>query len=161
MTDKQHLDPSDYRRAAVLTKHQRNGNIAGVLAIVEETNTADRAAELMLATMALHGTFIRRLRTADGITLMADWVHGMGGVDTPDAALIARAARILECHANNDLGGIDREMRAATAEDRATEQFLALLDLYEVALPELTSRAALGWIDTQIEVLRLEEAWDE
>ena len=49
MTDDQIPTAADYRRAAVLTLHQRRGNTAGVIAIVDETNTADRATQLLLA----------------------------------------------------------------------------------------------------------------
>jgi hypothetical protein len=159
MTDDQTPTAADYRRAAVLTLHQRRGNTAGVIAIVDETNTADRATQLLLAVLGLHKTFITRLRTRDGISLLADYVHGMATLEAtePPNTDIRRAAQILEFHAQDNINGIDREMRAAASAGRATETFLQLLDLYEVALPELRSLAGITWLEAQIDALLNEE----
>ncbi|BBX29317.1 hypothetical protein [Mycolicibacterium alvei] len=154
---------ADYRRAAALTVHHRQGNPAGVVAIIDETNTTGRAAHLLLATLGLHHNFIATLRTRDGINLMADYIHGIATLDPTESpgTEICRAARILECHGLQDLDGIDHEIRSAIDDQRATETFIALLDHYEVALPELSSNVGIGWIQDHITALANEEAQDQ
>lgn len=162
MTDNQTPpDFGDYRRAAVLTLHQRRGNTAGVLAIVDETNAADRAVQLLFAVLGFHKHLIQRLRSAEGIDLLADYVHGIASLDAPPddhgAITMIRAAQILDLHGHNDANGIARVMNAAAADGRPTETFLRLLDHYEVALPELSSTAGIAWLEAQIDALRTEE----
>lgn len=153
--DFDHTDPGDYRRAAVVVLHHRRGNTEGLTAVIDETNDLDRAAHLLYATLGLHHAFIARLRTRDGINLLADWVHGMAGLDAAED--VCRAARILEHHGRQDNDGIVREMEAAITDSRATETFVQLLDLYEVALPELSSPAGIKWIEEHITALAGEE----
>jgi hypothetical protein len=159
MTDNPNVGFADYRRAAVLTMHQRRGNNTGVSAIIDETNAANRAAQLLLAVLGLHRRLIGRLRTEEGISLLADYVHGMATLEAtePPGTDITRAARLVELHVQDDNEGIGREMVAANAEGRATDAFKQLMGLYEVALPELTSEAGIAWIEAQIDALRTEE----
>ncbi|WP_104183590.1 hypothetical protein [Mycobacterium avium] len=161
MTNIQAPDAGDYRRAAVLTLHHRRGNTAGVLAIVDETNIADRAVQLLFAVLGFHKHLILRLRTGEGIDLLADYVHGIATIDAPADDLAAidmlRAAQILDQHGHNDANGIAQVMNAATADGRPTETFLRLLDHYEVALPELTSAAGIAWLEAQAAALAGEE----
>ncbi|EPQ76923.1 hypothetical protein [Mycobacterium marinum] len=147
----------DYRRAAVLTLHYRRSNREGVVAIVEETNAEDRAAQLLLAVLGLHKFLITRLRTDDAIILLADWVHGMAVHEATNAD-VRHACLMLQAHGQDDHVAIAGEMNLATAEGRPTEAFLALLDLYEAALPELTSTAGTAWIETQVKALLFEES---
>ena len=153
------LTPADYRRAAALTLHHRQGSTAGVLAIVEETNTTGRGPQLLAATLDLHESFIATLRTRDGINLIADYVHGMAHLDTTGTpgTEICRAARVLESHGLKDPAGIIREMQAAGDDAAATTTFTALLDLYEVTLPELSSQVGIRWIQDHIAALANEE----
>lgn len=151
--------PADYRRAAVLTLHHRQGNDPGLVAIIDETNAAGRAAHLVYATLHLHEGFISTLRTQDGINLLADYVHGMANLDAvePPGLDIRRAARMLECYGKKDFEGIDREISEAIADRRLTEAFRQLLDLYEVSLPELSSTVGIKWIQDHIAALANEE----
>ena len=155
----QQPNASDYRRAAVLTKYHRQGNTQGVLAIVDETNTADRAVQLLFAVLGLHKLLITRLRTEEGITLLADWIQGMAALEPIDAASadMIRGAQLLDLHGRDDREGIGRVMNAATADGRPTETFLRLLDHYEVALPELSGPAGITWLEAHIDALRTEE----
>jgi len=159
MTDDSLTNAGDYRRAAALTLHHRQGNTAGVLAIIDETNNTGRGPQLLFATLDLHEQFISVLRTRDGINLMADYVHGMAALDA-DAAPgteIVRAARILEFHGLKEPAGITREMQAVGGDAEATQIFIALLDLYEVAMPELSSQVGIRWIQDHIAAMATEE----
>ena len=149
----------DYRRAAVVTLHHRRGNVGGLIAIVEETNAAGRAAHLVLATLHLHEGFISTLRTDDGIGMLADYIHGMATLDAtePPGTDIRRAAQVLEHYGKKNMSGIHHEMTQAVAEGRVTECFRQLLDLYEVAMPELSSAAGTRWIEDHITALANEE----
>jgi hypothetical protein len=149
----------DYRRAAVLVLHQRRGNTAGVAAIVDETNTANRGPQLLRAVLVLHRTLIGLLRTQSAINLMADWVHGMATLDAtePPGTDITRAAQILEHHGQGNHAGVAAVMNAATHEGHPTEVLLQLLDLYEVALPELSGLGGMEWLEAPIETLVSEE----
>jgi hypothetical protein len=150
MTTNENSDKaSDYRRAALFTKYHRQGNKAGQVAIVEEVNETGRVPQLLFALLVLHKTFITRFRTPDGIDLLADFIHSIAtlvtaGMPTPD---VVRAAQILDHHGHNDHDAIAKVMSDATAEGRATETFLALLDHYEVSLPELSGRAGIAFIE--------------
>ncbi|WP_162951563.1 hypothetical protein [Mycobacterium paragordonae] len=159
MANHHETDYSDYRRAAVLTLHHRRGNTPGVLAIVDETNAEDRARELLFAVLGFHRHLITRLRSEEGLMLVSDYVHGLAVHEpiNPEGMDIRRAAQILEHHGQGNHDGIGLEMTAATAEQRATHVFLQLLWIYETALPELTSRAGIAWIEAQIELLLAEE----
>lgn len=149
----------DYRRAAVVTKYHRQGNLQGVVAIIDETNETQRAPHLVMALLGLHKVLIQRLRTDEGIALLADYIQGMAALDAtePPGIDIRRAAQIIDCHGRNDMAGIDHEMRAAATQQRVTETFIQLMDLYEVALPELSSEAGIAWIDAQINAVREQE----
>lgn len=144
---------ADYRRAAVLTLHHRRGDKAGVVAIAQETNALNRGPQLLMSVLLLHQTLIGLLRTANGITLMAPWVAGMAGVIATDPAGkdVVRAAQILNFHGQRAHDGIAVVMNEAVADGRATEVLLALMDLYEVALPELSGAVGIEWLQSQMQ----------
>jgi hypothetical protein len=160
MTDNtQTTDAGDYRRASLLTKYHREGNETGVMAIIEETNELDRAAQLLFSLLVLHKTFIARFRTPDGIDLLADYIHGIAQLDAdePPNIDIVRAAQILEHHGHSNRKAIAEVMNTATLEGRATHTFLKLLDHYEVALPELSGQAGIAFIDANAAAMREQE----
>jgi len=152
MTENQTPNAGDYRRAAVLTLHHRRDNHSGVAAIMDETNDGNRGPQLLHAILNLHQTLIGLLRTVNGVTLLADWVHGMASLEPPDARAqdLVRAAQILDNHGRSNRQGIAEVMNAATSEGRATQTLGQLLGLYDVALPELSGRGGLDWLEAQI-----------
>lgn len=153
MTENQKPNRADYRRAAVLTLHHRRSDKAGVVAVAEETNELDRGPQLLMSVLLLHQVLIGLLRTPNGITLMAPWIAGMAAVIATDPAGkdIVRAAQILNFHGQGANDGIAVAMNEAAADGRATETLLALLDLYEVALPELSGAVGIEWLESQIQ----------
>lgn len=155
MTYDQKPNHADYRRAGVLTLHHRRGDTEGVLAIAAETNSENRSPQLLRAVLLLHQILIGLLRTQSGINLLGDWVVGLTTREagTPVEIDVVRAAQILNCHGNGDREGIAEAMNAATAAGRPTETLLQLLNLYEVALPELSGPFGLEWLAVQIEGL--------
>lgn len=151
MNENQRPNSSDYRRAVVLTVHHRRGDTEGVAAIAEETNTENRAAQLLHAVLRVHETLIALLRTQSGLNLMGDWVGGMAELPAiePPGTDIVRAAQILNFHGQGNPEGIADVMNAASAEGRATHVLLQLLDLYEVALPEISGPGGMEWLSAQ------------
>ncbi|WP_205877539.1 hypothetical protein [Mycobacterium camsae] len=149
----------DYRRAALLTMYRRQSNQTGQVAIVEEVNEANRSVQLLRALLVLHKTFITRFRTSDGISLLADYFHGIANLEPVDAHStdMVRAAQIIDRYGHDDSEAIARAMNTAAAEGRATETILALLDHYEVALPELSGAAGIAFIEANAAAMREEE----
>ena len=139
----------DYRRAALLTKYRRQGNKAAQVVIVEEANEANRVAELLHALLVLHMTFFVRFRTPDAIELLAGYFTGIGSLQPIDAETtdIIRAAQIIHHHAHRDRRAVAQVVNAAMLDGRATHVVLALLDQYEVALPELNGTAGIAFIE--------------
>lgn len=153
MTENEKNYRSDYRRAAVLTLHHRRGDKAGVVAVAEETNELNRGPQLLKSVLLLHQTLIGLLRTTDSITLLAPWVAGMAALIATEQPQrdIVRATQILNFHGQGQHDGIAVVMNEAAADGRATEVLLALLDLYEVALPELSGAVGIEWLSSQIQ----------
>lgn len=149
----QNPNRADYRRAAVLTLHHRRGDRAGVAAVAEETNELDRGPQLLMSVLLLHQVLIGLLRTTNSITLMAPWVAGMAALlaTEPSQKDIVRAAQILNFHGQQAHDGIAVVMNEVTAEGRSTEVLLALMDLYEVVLPELSGAVGIEWLQSQIQ----------
>ena len=162
MTDSQDsAEAGDYRRATLLAKYHREGNQPGMIAIVEETNESGRVAELMRSVMVLHRTFIARFRTTDGIVLLNDWMGGIAALEPAstdfDGIDMVRAAQILDYDGLGDRAAAAATITAALADGRMTQTLWKLLDHYEVALPELSSRAGMEFIDANAAALLDEE----
>jgi hypothetical protein len=149
----------DYRRASLLTKYRRQGNKTGQIAIVEEVNHADRVAELLHALLVLHMTFFVRFRTPDAVGLLDSYFSGIASLEPIDAGTTdtIRAAQIIDRHAHRDRKAVAQVMNAAILDGRATETLLAVLDHYEVALPELSSEDGIAFIDANAAAMRDEE----
>lgn len=155
MTENQNPNKADHRRAGVLTLHHRRGSAAGLVVIAEEANAEDRVPHLLHGVLRLHQVLIGLLRTPSGINLLGDWVGGLVTREarTPVEVDVVRAAQILNYHGKGDKQGIADVMNAATAAGRPTEVLMQLLDLYEVALPELSGPLGLEWLSAQIQGL--------
>lgn len=152
MTESQKPNSSDYRRALALILHHRRGDNQGVAVVAEETNAEDRLPQLVHAVLKLHQVLIAMLRTESGIDLLGDWVGGMAALsaDEPPGTDVVRAAQILNFHGQGNGAAVAEVMNAATLEGRHTQVFLQLLDLYEVALPEISGPGGMEWLAAQI-----------
>ncbi len=157
MTDTSKPSAADIRRATVLALHHRRGDLEGCAAIAEESNAADRAPQLLLAVLAVHQLLIGLLRPPNAIPLIADYVHGLAGLPPEDRVDTVRAAGILDGHGRGDPAAIKAIMAAAVADGRPTQTVVALLELYETVLPELSSRAGVEWLASQIPALAAAE----
>ena len=104
----------DYRRAALLIRYGRLEETAGIAAIVAETNEHERSPQLLKALLELNRTFIGRLRTAEGIELLGDYIENMSRLDVtePPGIDIRRAAGIINSYMTDDLAGMDTGMHA-------------------------------------------------
>lgn len=149
----------DFRRASLLTMYRRQDNKAGQIAIVQEVNEANRAPDLLSALLVLHRTFIVRFRTPDGIDLIADYIHGIAALEPIDAGTtdMVRAAQIIDHDGNNNRAGIVAVMNAAVTDGRAMHTINAVLDHFEVLLPELNGQAGIEFIDANAAAMRDEE----
>lgn len=149
----------DFRRASLLTKYRRQDNKAGQIAIVEEVNEANRAPELLTALLALHRTFIARFRTREGIDLIADYIQGIAALESIDAesADVIGAAQIIDHDGNNNRPGVLEVLGAAVSVGRGTHAVNAVLDHFEVLLPELSGAAGIAFIEANAAAMRDEE----
>ena len=149
----------DYRRAALLIRYGRLDETAGIAAIIAETNELERSPQLLKALLELNRSFIGRLRTAEGVELLGDYIENMSHLDVtePPGVDIRRAARIINSYMSDDLAGIDTEMHAAATENRAMETLRQIMDTLEAALPELNSDAGLEWLQAHVDVLLAQE----
>ena len=149
----------DYRRAALLIRYGRLEEEAGIAAIVAETNELERSPQLLRALLGLNRSFIERLRTAEGIELLGDYIENMSHLEVtePPGSDIRRAARIINSYMSDDMAGIDTEMHAAARERRVTETVRQIMDTFEAALPELNSEVGLQWLQAHVEVLLAQE----
>lgn len=149
----------DFRRASLLTKYRRQDNKTGQMAIVEEVNDANRAPDLLSALLVLHRTFVVRFRTPDGINLIADYIQGIAELEPIDAGTtdIVRAAQIIDHDGKYERQGIADVMNAAVRDGRAMQTINAVLDHFEVLLPELSGRAGIEFIDANAAAMRDEE----
>jgi hypothetical protein len=152
--------PGDVRLAASLTIHHRSGDREGQAEIIRDTAESNRASALLLSVLDLHRTFIVQTRTPAGVDYLGTYVQDIGNVKpTDDAAMdVHRACRILDGHGRNDFDSINDVIRAARGENRCTETLLALLDLYTVVLPELSSTAGSKWLDECVAASHTQEA---
>ena len=155
---------ADARRASAITTHHRRGYTEGVLAIAEETNETNRGTELVLAVLDLHRNPLTELRTPSGIELIGRHVHELAThgaattADNPAGADVARASALLDSHGREDIAGINRALKDAASVGRSTQLLLALLDLYEHLMPELTSAAGIDWLNRCTTTFATEEA---
>lgn len=149
----------DFRRASLLTMYRRQDNKTGQIAIVEEVNEANRAPDLLSALLVLHRTFIVRFRTPEGINLIADYVQGIAELEPIDAGTtdIVRAAQIIDHDGKNEQQGIANVMTSAVRDGRAMQTINAVLDHFEVLLPELSGLAGIEFIEANAAAMRDEE----
>lgn len=149
----------DFRRASLLTKYRRQGNKTGQIEIVEGANQANRVAELLTAVLVLHRTFIARFRTADGIALIEDYIQGIAALESIDleSADMIGAAQIIDHDGNNDRAAVLEVFGAAMAAGRGMQTLNAVLDHFEVLLPELGGQAGIEFIDANAAAMLEEE----
>ncbi len=139
---------ADGRRAAALITHHRRGDRTGMYEIVNSAVDHGRPTELVLAVMDLYRRAIVELRTDHGLELLAAYVGQLStATDDPDTIDITRAAIILDAHGRGDFVTLSATLSSASTNKRGSETLLALLDLYAVVLPELTSDIGIGWLD--------------
>lgn len=161
MTDKP--NPRDVRMAVAATIHHRGGNTEGLAEVVRQTIEDDRAAELLESLLNLHRIYIAQTRTFGGIQYLGAYVHQLAGVDDRNELTLdmQRAARVLDAHACDDVDGINAVLAETRADNRSLQMLLALLDLYDAALPELTSEPGRNWLDACIAGLIEREGEEE
>lgn len=158
MTDDQ-TRAGDFRRASLLTKYRRQDNKTGQIAIVEEVNEANRAPELLTALLVLHRTFIVRFRTSEGIAIIADYIQGIANLEPIDAgsADVVGAAQIIDLDGKANRAGVLEVFGAAVAAGRGMHTVNAVLDHFEVLLPELNGKAGIEFIEANAAAVRERE----
>ncbi|OBB18550.1 hypothetical protein A5761_08690 [Mycolicibacterium setense] len=162
MTYADQPNAADARRAAALTIHHRRGNNAGVLALLAETGETTRAAELVLAILDLHRSAIMELKTEAGIELMAQYVQALATLPIPvnpdtEGADVSRAAQLLDAHGRGDTDAINHALQSAATAGRPAELVLALLDLFDHLIAELSCEAGIDWLQRCITSFATEE----
>ncbi|VBA62109.1 hypothetical protein [Mycobacterium attenuatum] len=153
-------NPRDVRMAAVLTIHHRNGDNVGVAEIVRDAAEGGRASGLLEALLHLHMIAMVQLHTETGVAYIRSQVGDIAAIVPTDVETVDmhRAARILDGHGRGDLDAINEVLRSLRADNRGTQTLLALLNIYAVILPELSSTAGRQWLDTCVAASHTEEA---
>ncbi|CAN5754447.1 hypothetical protein BH09ACT7_BH09ACT7_32450 [soil metagenome] len=156
---------ADARRASAITIHHRRGNREGISAILNETGEANRVTELFLAILGIHGNALTELRTDAGLNYIANFIQEIGGLtgatEIADPETLGgdvnRCCRLLDAHGRQDIPELNRALQDAFATRRTIELTIALLDIYELVLPELTSAAGIKWLEACINSFSAEE----
>lgn len=153
---------ADARRASAITIHHRRGNRDGIKAILDETGEANRVTELLLSILGIHGNALTELRSETSLKYIEGFIREMGELaeDTDPNTLggdVNRVARLLDAHARQDIPELNRALQDAFAERRTVQLTIALLDIYELVLPELTSTAGIKWLERCITEFGTEE----
>lgn len=155
---------TDIRLASALTKHHRTGNTAGMHEIVRTTVDTDRGAPLLVALMDLHARYIVDTRTNVGVDFLAVHVQAIGDIeptDDPVTVDLHRACLIFDGHGRADYDQINDMLQAAVDDERSTHTVIALLNLYQSVLPELSSPAGQAWLDACIAAMLSEEGKEQ
>jgi hypothetical protein len=152
--------PRDIRLAAALIIHHRSGDAAGLHEIVGMTAESDRASALLLSLLDLHRLFIVQTRTATGVNYVATIVWDIIDdplTDDPVTVDAHRAAQIIDAHGRGSFDDINAVLAEVRAENRGTQTLLGLLNIYRIALPELSSSAGRAWLDCCVTTALAEE----
>ena len=117
---------------------------------------------MLLALLSLHGNALAELRSDAGLKYVEGFVREMGEVVDPDcpeevANDIRRCARLLDAHVRQDIPELNATLGEASAQRRTLELTVALLDVFEHLLPELTSTAGIKWLEACIAGFGTEE----
>jgi hypothetical protein len=145
----------DCRRATALVCHHANGNADGVGEILRSTVECDRVTETILATLDFYQAVVPMFITTFGMQALSEVVNNLALKDTdPDRQ---RAARLIAHHANYNVDGINSVLQSAAQADRVTQLILAILDLYEILLPQLQTPLGLRCLEQSVVELAMKE----
>lgn len=155
MTDN-HATSRDIRMAAAVIKAHRRGGAADVAEICADPEVAHRGAPLLQSVLHLHAVYITWTRTPAGIEALNAHIQALavaGGNDTDAHAAqdTVEACLLIDAHGRGDLDTMNRIMGSARGRGRATHVFVAVLDLFMHAVPDLSSVPGVRWLDGVVE----------
>ncbi|MCV7191873.1 hypothetical protein [Mycolicibacterium brumae] len=152
MTNPDHVQPRDIRLAAVLIKHHLTSNTAGQVEVIRETVDTDRATALLAAVLDLHAQFVTQTRNQVGLDFFAEGIHALGEFDPVDeiGQDLLNAIAVVEGHGTGDIAAINEVLTKVRAQGRGTQLMINILDVFDHALPELSSHAGIRWLDATV-----------
>lgn len=141
---------ADSRRATALVVHYGRSNSDGMTAVLDEAANVGRAMELVAAVLNLHSHVVPVLLSADGLACLTQMVYRMAD----DAELVgedlARAARLVTAHSEQDMAAIAELLPPGTTAEQAAQAASGLLALYISVVPFLYSELGLSVLERNI-----------
>lgn len=147
---------ADARRAMALISHHTQGHQAGITAIIREAVDADRATELLLATLDAYPPLVHALRTTEAQGAMTELVHQIAEYDDdPDWR---RAARTIIAASQRDLAAMLQIVNESNDQQRCPQLLGSVCGVYGLLLPELATPIGCNAISTITARLTAREA---
>ena len=145
----------DRRRATALVCHWGRRNIEGYNAIIREAQETKRVTQLLWEVLSLHAETVPILLTEDGIACATQVVYEVATIpvtddENPGIGDCRRAAQLMFAFGQRDITEYNCTIEEAVDLDRATELFMALLELYRRAVPQLYTDLGLHVLEGSI-----------
>jgi hypothetical protein len=145
----------DCRRATALVCHHGNGNPDGVNEILRSTVECDRVTETIVAVLDFYQAVVPMFITTFGMQALSEVVNNLASRDTdPDRQ---RAARLIAHHAKANVDGINQVLQSAAQANHGTQLIIAILNLYEILLPQLQTPLGLRCLEQSVVELAVKE----
>lgn len=139
------VSAGDCRRAMALISHHAVGDQAGITAIIDEAENADRATQLFIALLDAYRAIVPLLRTDSSITAMGqciDITADAGADEQPD--WVRAAATVIAAHRDNKPNRLfDAVEEIHQAHGGSGLLFQGVSDIYFHLMPELRAPAGL------------------
>jgi len=161
MTDPDDLDPRDIRMAAALIKHHRYSDHEGIAAIATDPDVIQRGTPLLLAILELHKTYIVQTRTNIGVDYLGTYIQNIAANpldDTNDSQLIQWACQLIDAHGRGDITDMNTTLNEARATNQCTHVLLGVLNVFNHAVPDLSSVPGAAWLEATAAAMLNQEA---
>lgn len=157
------ITPGDWRRAGALLQHRLTRDIDGCNAILEETITADRLSNLIVALIGTLDAVTDQLLTPVGGDGLDEWIEAWSH-PTFDPARTSEwtqaAALTVACHAKNTVE-MNRIIHDGD-DDNVTPVILSIIDIHTSACPPLATRTGTQLVANGLRMLTgIEGAGDQ
>ena len=99
----------------------------------------DRVTPTILAVLDFYQAVVPMFITTFGMQALSEVVNNLALTDTDLDR--QRAARLIAHHGNDNVDGINQVLQSAAQANRVTQLIIAILNLYEILLPQLQHRS--------------------
>ncbi len=161
MNNPDDLDPRDIRMAAALIKHHRYSDHQGIAAIATDPDVIQRGTPLLLGILELHKTYIVQTRTSTGVDYLGTYVQNIAAAPldgAEDSQLIRWACQLIDAHGRDDITGMNTVLNEARATNQCTHVLLGVLNVFNHAVPDLSSAPGAAWLEATAAAMLNQEA---